>query len=271
MRPRPVARPREWAFGVSMQTYTKLFYESVLSGSEPSAREIIPIVLELIHPESVVDVGCGKGDWLCVFREFGIENILGIDGGWIDVKELRIPSDSFRSVDLRAPFDVEGQFDLVISLEVAEHIPGESADTFIASLCRLGPVVLFSAAIPKQGGTSHVNEQWQDYWARSFLAKGYVAIDCIRKRIWGNENVEWWYAQNIILYVRENHLESQPALKNEYEINKDNQLSIIHPKHYLDKVKQASPKVVIHVALADAKVAMKKNIGLLLRRMGLSG
>jgi SAM-dependent methyltransferase len=271
MKHKPIARPREWAFGVSMQTYTKVYYKSVLIGSEPSAREIIPIVLELIQPESIVDVGCGNGDWLSVFREFGIENILGMDGEWVDVRGLRIPVDSFRSVDLKAPFNVEEQFDLVISLEVAEHIPDESADTFIESLCRLGPVILFSAAIPHQGGTNHVNEQWQDYWARSFMTKGYVAIDCIRKRIWNNENVEWWYAQNIILYVKENYMESQPALKNEYRINKNNQLSIVHPKLYLDKVKRANPKHVIHVALAGAKDAMKKNVSHLLRRIGLSG
>jgi SAM-dependent methyltransferase len=252
-----------------MNSYTKQYYESVLNGSRSSAREIVPIILKLIDPKSVVDVGCGNGDWLSVFREFGIEEVLGIDGDWVDVRELKIPVDRFRSVDLKSPFKVEEQFDLVISLEVAEHIAGVSADTFIESLSRLSSVILFSAAIPHQGGTGHINEQWPDYWVRYFQIKDYVAIDCIRKRVWNNKNVEWWYAQNMILFVKEDYLESHSELKKEYKINKDNQLSIVHPKLYLDKVKRANPGFVLHVALAGAKDALKNHLAFLLRRIGL--
>jgi SAM-dependent methyltransferase len=252
-----------------MRAYTKEFYQSVLSGSTSSAREIVPLIFELIQPHRVIDVGCGTGDWLQVFREFGVEEILGIDGDWVDISELRIPADCFRVVDLTSGFSVEGQFDLVISLEVGEHIASESADAFVGSLSCLGPVILFSAAIPHQGGTNHFNEQWPDYWVQLFQMKGYVAIDCIRKRVWNNEKVEWWYAQNIILFVKEDYLESQPRLKKEHTLCRDNQLSIVHPRLYLDKVRRTRPGVVLHVALAEAKDAMKYNITYLLSRIGL--
>ena len=251
-----------------MRSYSKHFYESVLSGSLSSAREIVPVILELIQPERIIDVGCGNGDWLYVFREFGVEDILGIDGDWVDVGELRIPVDRFRAVDLKSPFRVEEQFDLVISLEVAEHIPSESADTFVESLSSLGQVILFSAAIPHQGGTNHLNEQWPDYWARCFQMRGYVAIDCVRKRVWNNEKVEWWYAQNMILFVKEDYLEGQPRLKKEHALSKDNQLSIVHPRLYLEKVRRTRPGSVLHVALAGAKDAMKDNFTYLLTRIG---
>jgi SAM-dependent methyltransferase len=252
-----------------MQNYPKHFYESVLSGSLSSAREIVPLILELIQPERIVDVGCGNGDWLCVFREFGVEHILGIDGDWVEVSELKIPVDRFRTVDLESPFSVGERFDLVISLEVAEHITSESADAFVESLTCLGPVVLFSAAIPHQGGTNHLNEQWPDYWARCFQTRGYVGIDCIRKRVWNNQKVEWWYAQNTMLYVSEDYLEGQPRLKNEHQLSKDNPLSIVHPRLYAEKVRRARPGSVVHVALAGAKDAMKGNVSYWLSRLGV--
>jgi hypothetical protein len=51
------------------------------------------------------------------------------------------------------------------------------------SLVSRGPVIVFSAAIPYQGGTNHTNEQWPEYWARHFSAKGYVPVDCVRRQI----------------------------------------------------------------------------------------
>jgi hypothetical protein len=99
--------------------------------------------------------------------------------------------------------------------------------------------------------------------------KRYVAVDCIRKRIWNNEKVEWWYAQNMLLFVREDYLEGQPRLKKEHMLSKDNQLSIVHPRLYLEKVRRASPGSALHIALAGAKDVMKDNITYLLTRLGV--
>jgi hypothetical protein len=157
----------------------------------------------------------------------------GIDGPWVDRAMLKIPHHQFLSCDLEKPFRMGRQFDLVVSVEVAEHLPVECAETFIDSLARLGPVVLFSAAITSQGGTNHVNEQWPDYWVRHFREKGYAAIDCLRKKIWQNDNVEWWYAQNVFIFARTDCLEAHPVLTKELERTAASQLSIVHPKAYL--------------------------------------
>jgi hypothetical protein len=61
------------------------------------------------------------------------------------------------------------------------------------------PVVLFSAAIPGQGGYGHVNEQWPGYWARMFDECGYGVSDALRWAIWNDERVEPWYRQNLLL------------------------------------------------------------------------
>jgi SAM-dependent methyltransferase len=216
--------------------YTKNFYESLKECSRLSALEIVPLILELIHPKSVVDVGCGLGTWLSVFKEFGISECLGIDGDYIDKNMLEIPPEEFLSCDLKNPLQIDKKFDLVISLEVAEHIPVEYAEIFIDSLTRLGPAVLFSAAIPFQGGTGHLNEQWPHYWAKYFWKNKYSAIDCLRKVIWNNEKVAPWYAQNMLCFVRDDSIKKYPLLEREIRNTSIFPLAIVHPKIYRENV-----------------------------------
>ncbi len=64
--------------------YTKSFYEEIRNGSVRSAEVIVPLVLDLLHPSSVVDVGCGDASWLAVFQKLGIEDVFGIDGDYVD-------------------------------------------------------------------------------------------------------------------------------------------------------------------------------------------
>jgi SAM-dependent methyltransferase len=203
------------------------------TGATQSAEVIVPLVLHLLPVRSVLDVGCGDGSWLRVFQKLGVKDVLGIDGEYVTVDLLQIPQDRFRAVDLAKPFDVGRAFDLAISLEVAEHLPAESASTFVESLARQAPLVLFSAAIPKQGGNHHLNEQWPDYWVKLFLGHGYLPVDFLRRRIWQNDAVEWWYAQNTLLFARADLVESNPTLKAEFERTNPAQLSLVHPKQYL--------------------------------------
>jgi methyltransferase family protein len=240
-----------------MQPYSKHFYEHVLSTSRTSAQEIVPLILEFIHPESVIDIGCGNGDWLSVFRDCGVENTLGLDGDWVDRSTMLIPSDRFLSRDLSIPLELDQTFDLALSLEVAEHLPRISAETFVNSLTSLAPVVVFSAAIPFQEGTHHVNEQWPDYWAALFQEKGFLAIDCIRRRIWQNDNVDWWYAQNILMFAEKAYLETNRPLQKEYADNSRNQLSLVHPRLYLDKVSQTTPRRALRKKLSEFKCRAK--------------
>ncbi len=73
-----------------MRSYSAEFYETLGQSSMASAREIVPLVLRLIYVRRVVDVGCGLGDWLLAFMDCGVEEVLGIDGGWVDPAMLKI-------------------------------------------------------------------------------------------------------------------------------------------------------------------------------------
>ena len=91
--------------------------------------------------------------------------------------------------------------DLAICLEVAEHLTPAAGARLVKTLCSVAPVVLFSAAIPAQGGTNHINEQWQSHWADEFAAHGFDCFDPIRPEIWNDRDVFPWYRQNILLFV----------------------------------------------------------------------
>jgi SAM-dependent methyltransferase len=213
-----------------MAQYDKIFYTELAQSARRSARHIVPIVLGCIKPMSVVDVGCGIGTWLSVFAENGIADYFGIDGDFVPKESLEISPERFVSFDLTRMYKSTRRFDLVVSLEVAEHLPRSCADPFVESLVRLGPVVLFSAAIPGQGGTHHLNEQWQDYWAGLFDQRNYIPIDLIRRTIWENEEVAWWYAQNTFVYCSRQYAATNPLLLQELERNPKPTLSVMHPR-----------------------------------------
>ena len=190
----------------------KVDYADWLNGSLESARAVVPLVMDAISPRSVVDVGCGLGAWLAAFREAGVEDVLGVDGAWVDPETLLIPSEQFVAADLRAPFDAGRRFDLVLCLEVAQILPPTAADPLVATLSALGDVVVFGAAIPGQGGIEHHNEQWPAYWAERFAAHGFTATDPFRARVWNDPDVKWWFAQNIVCFARPEAVAARPVL-----------------------------------------------------------
>jgi SAM-dependent methyltransferase len=219
------------------QPYTEQYFSEIIAPhAGASAGRIVPFLMELCSPTSVVDVGCGTGSWLRVFREAGVQDVLGVDGSYVDRTQLEIPQDLFLAHDLKTPLGLRRRFDLVVSLEVAEHLPPAAASTFVESLTGLGSIIVFSAAIPFQGGHGHVNEQWHDFWAAMFAERGFAAIDCLRRRFWDDPHVAWWYAQNMLLFVDRGVLVEPRCerLRREQESEAGlPRLSVVHPAKYL--------------------------------------
>jgi hypothetical protein len=133
-------------------------------------------------------------------------------------------------------------FDLAVCLEVAEHLAPQSARSLIISLTQLAPAALFSAAIPSQGGEHHVNEQWPQYWTDIFAQHDFVCYDALRPRLWSNPAVAWWYAQNMLLFVKRD--QQYPVLSKITTATAFPQ-ALVHPDAYL---KLAWKNLVLQVA-----------------------
>lgn len=189
-----------------------------------AAEKIVPFLVDLIKPNSVIDVGCGLGTWLNIFERNNVKKVLGIDGSHLNMKLLKINKEKFIPLNLEGKFNLSEKSDLVISLEVAEHISKENAKSFIDNICTLGDVILFSAAIPFQGGQNHLNEQKPYYWNYYFDNNGYKMFDVLRPIFWEDENVDWWYRQNIMLFSKNEKLNIKlKKLKSFYGMH------IVHP------------------------------------------
>lgn len=171
--------------------------------STRSADVLIPALFELIQPMSVLDVGCGIGHWLQAFLHHGVNDVCGVDGKHVSADALKISADQFIAHDLQHidTLKLNRKYDLVICLEVAEHLPEGKAEILIDFLVRHCEYILFSAAIPHQTGENHINEQPFGYWQKLFSDKGFELVDIFRKRFWNDDRVNWWYRQNLFLAV----------------------------------------------------------------------
>lgn len=191
-----------------MRLYSRRFFARRELRVSTSAAALVPVIVELLHPRSVIDVGCANGLWLEAFAQAGVKRLRGIDGPWVPREALRVREEEFRTLDLaRCPLPYrlgapEERFDLLVSFELLEHLPPTRAHALVAAMCAMSDTLLVSAAVPHQGGTGHVNERWPGHWVERFTAQGFVACDFLRPAIWNDERIAPWYRQNVIGYFR---------------------------------------------------------------------
>ena len=181
--------------------YSEQFFNFVDISSGRSARGFLSRLNLGFDVASVLDVGCARGIWLDAWVQRGVEDVFGLDGVHVNPASLLIPTAKFRPTDISKPFRLGRRFDLVECLEVGEHIPKACARTLVENLAQHGDVVLFSAAIPGQGGEFHINEQPLEYWAALFKEFGYRAFDYPRVAVRDEREVEPWYRYNAVLYA----------------------------------------------------------------------
>lgn len=215
--------------------YDKGFYERQVNSSRESSKVILSILYDFFKPKSVLDVGCGRGVWLATAESLGSESLVGYDGSWVDQSSLESDRIEFRSINMETEFPSESTYDLTMSLEVAEHLPENRAADFVRSLCKSSNVILFSAAVKGQGGVNHINEQWQSYWIDLFKDNGFDTCDIFRSLIWDNEKVNFWYRQNIFLFVNREKITFTPETQIKFAPIPYN---IVHPRLLDHKLRQ---------------------------------
>lgn len=216
------------AEAAEVHPYNTDFYDFLASFAIRSAAAVVPLLTGSMPIRSVADFGCGEGAWLSVWRNAGAE-VAGIDGPHVDRRRLMIEERQFYAADLSRPVDLGRRFDVVQSLEVAEHLPPGCASDFVATLTAHAPLVLFSAAVPGQGGEHHVNERPLEYWRAKFRERGYAAIDCIRPRIARSPHIQSWYRCNMLLYAAEAELGDLPQPLRAYRVAQTQRLREYRP------------------------------------------
>ena len=176
------------------------FYAHSRAGSARSAAVVAPVVQDLVQARSILDVGGGEGWWASAFSRLGATSV-SIENGPLPPSA---PGVTCVEHDLRRPIGREvGAPDLVLCLEVAEHLEPAVGSRLEGELCSLAPAVLFSAAVPGQGGVGHVNEQWPAYWVERFESHGFRCSGALRWRFWLDDRVESWYRQHLLFATSE--------------------------------------------------------------------
>lgn len=239
--------------------YDEAFYAEQFSGAQRSAQRVLNLLPDALALRSVVDFGCGRGAWLGAALQRGIPRAVGLDGMWVERAQLADSRIEFRPTDLALRVNLSERFDLAISVEVAEHLPQARAASFVEDLCRASDRVLFGAAIKGQGGTHHINEQPQSYWVEHFARCGYTCCDYLRPRIWQDEGVEYWYRQNLFVFVNRASPSAQQDLAL-LEADRPPMLDVVHPKMLqvaLRPLEQPSARTVLWLA----RRALRRSLG----------
>lgn len=243
--------------------YNAEFYDKLVTeGSLRSARIVVDKVRQIYQPQSVIDIGCGTGTWLKAWQDAGTATIQGVDGDYVDRERLLVDPACFMPHDLTQPLPLDKTYDLAMSVEVGEHLPAEAAAQYVATLTRLAPVVLFGAAIPDAGGHNHVNEQWLHYWQDLFAAHDYVPLDALRGPLWEEDQVEWWYIQDTLLYCHRDMLATMAEKVPPFTPAK--LPTYVHPRLYQARTAEAQnghrqiEEAYSHIAKYEAEVARLK-------------
>lgn len=189
--------PHDW-------TYDEEYYANVGEWARRSAPHIAATIMSDLVPESALDVGCGTGDLLEALRERGCR-VQGLEHSDAAIEAVRRRGIPVWKCDLEQALPESSErFDVVVSLEVAEHLPESRAIPFVTLLTRSAPWVVLTAAAPGQGGTDHVNEQPPSYWHAKFSTNGYEYEERMTNR-WRTTwealgGVAPWYSQNLMIF-----------------------------------------------------------------------
>jgi len=183
--------------------YDKYFYEDANDLKTRSSRQFAEIITSFYDFQNVFDMGCGCALYLHEFHRLG-KDVLGCDAS-LDAVKLAPKDFTVFHCDLTKPISINRKFDLILCIEVAEHIHRKFSSQLIDNCTNCGDKVIFSAAPPGQGGVGHINEQPQEFWIKLFEANGFfyekgLSIEICR--IMKEHDVVEWIANNLMLFQK---------------------------------------------------------------------
>jgi SAM-dependent methyltransferase len=243
--------------------YDDHYHDLKAAESRRAADAVLPLVLAVVDVKCVLDVGCGYGDWLAAARAFGITDLAGVEGPWAEAwRERGVLATQFELMllDLERPLRLGRRYDLVVCIEVAEHLTAARGPGFVADLCAAAGAVLLGAAIPGQKGPNHVNERWPSEWAADFARHGYQPLDCIRPRVWGDSALLVHHRQNPVLFVHEHGLAEARARAVNLPQPNPAALDLVHPQLYLRAATRDDSVLTLRQHLAQIPGAFVRSV-----------
>ena len=132
---------------------------------------IADVIARDIAPRRVLDAGCAIGLLVETLRS------KGIDATGFDVSSFAID----QVAETLKPFcwkatatdELEERYDLIVCVEVLEHMSKPDAEAAIGNFCRHSDDVLFSSSPLDYREATHVNVHPPEYWAELFGRHGF--------------------------------------------------------------------------------------------------
>ena len=179
-------------------------------GLKPShcewAGHMVEAIMWAMTPKTVIDLGCGACNFANVFNDYECR-VLAVDGSK-HAKETANDGVEFLLWDLRESLRLDRKFDLVLCVELIEHVEAEFEDTILNTMVEhAAGWFVFTGAQPGQGGKGHVNCREVMYWEKKLKEIGFDLLPELTRKIqkqWRENKVRWYYVEGLIVGRRRN-------------------------------------------------------------------
>ena len=186
------------------EIFAKEGMQKVLNAEKTSAEIMMNSLVRDLKPTSLIDIGCGPGHFANEVKRLDET----IDVSAVDIeesaKDFINPNVNFNITDLSVPMLVEKKSDVVICLEVVEHIDEKHEYILCENIVKhVGKYLVVTIAQPHQKDPGHINLKEPIYWINKFEKLGLtVNIEMTKK--WINEwlntgKVERYFVQNLLV------------------------------------------------------------------------
>ena len=145
--------PQNWNSEAESRVYDASYYQNHTKYYERGIANFEKFVRENVDFQSLCELGCGTGAFSAPF--VNDKDVLGIDFS-VGATEVHYLGKNFLSGDLSKPLNLGKEFDLVLSLEVWEHLMPQVEEQYLENIFALKPkTLILSCAIPGQVGRHH--------------------------------------------------------------------------------------------------------------------
>jgi len=178
---------------------TEINYTYLHNEELPFAKRLTSWIKDNLNPQKVLDLGCGPGTYVECFRDQGV-NAIGYD------TDVRVKDKNY--LVCKSLFDVDETGDVVLCMEVAEHIDSSENLNIVQSMTKTlstGGILIWTAAKPGQGGVGHINCQNKIYWEALFATQSLKRCLDIEEQLADSMKDGYhmgWFVQNLLVYKR---------------------------------------------------------------------